>query len=146
MKIVHRRARHDYRIFEHLEAGIVLTGPEVKSLREGRGSLEGSFAKIKDDEVVVYNFTIPPYAHADARGYDPARVRKLLLHAAEITSLRHKMEGQHLTLIPLACYTTGRYIKLQLGLGKGKREYEKRETVKKRDVEREIARQLKVKS
>jgi SsrA-binding protein len=145
MRIVNRRARYKYKILEDIEAGIVLSGAEVKSLREGRGSLKESFARIKDGEVWLYNFVIPPYKHADIRGYDPARPRKLLLHKKQILSLFHTIAGKNLTLIPLVCYTTGRFVKVKIGLGKGKREYEKRGMKKKREVEREVARAMKSK-
>lgn len=142
MKIVNRRARRDYQIIDEVEAGIVLTGAEVKSLREGRGTLSGAFARIKDEEVWLHNFIIPAYKQAGGRGYDPAKPRKLLLHKREIISLTHKMEGKNLTLVPLVCYTMGRFMKVKLGLGKGKKKFEKREQKKKRDIEREIARSL----
>src|SRR3990170_687725 len=145
MKIVNRRARYLYDITEELEAGIVLSGAEVKSIRGGRGSLEEAFARIKDGEVWLYNFLVPPYQHADARDYDPTRARKLLLHREEILRLIHKMEGKKLTLIPLACYTTGLFVKVKLGVGKGKKAYEKREAKKRADLEREVAREFKQK-
>jgi SsrA-binding protein len=143
MKIVNRKAKYNYHIFEEVEVGIVLSGGEVKSLREGRGTLTESFARIKDGEVWLHNFVIPAYRHADARGYDPNRPRKLLLRKKEIIGLGHKMAGKNLTLVPLVCYTTGRLVKIKLGLGKGKKEYEKREVKKRKDVEREIAKTLK---
>ncbi len=145
MKIVNRRAGYLYHILEEAEAGIVLTGAEVKSLRLGRGSLEEAFARMKEGEVWLHNFLILPYQHADSRDYDPARTRKLLLHRKEILSLTHKMEGKNLTLIPLACYTTGRFMKVKLGIGRGKKVYEKREAKKRADLEREVRRELKQK-
>lgn len=143
MKIVNRKARHNYQIFDDIEVGIMLSGAEVKSLREGRGSLDESFARIKDGEAWLYNFVVPVYRHADVRGYDPARPKKMLLHKKEILALSHKMMGKNLTLVPLVCYTTGRFVKIKLGLGKGKKEYEKREAKKKKDLERETERVLK---
>lgn len=143
MKIVNRRAKHDYQILDEVEAGVALTGAEVKSLREGRGSLVGSFARIKDGEVWLHNFVVPAYRHADTRGYDPARPKKLLLHKKEILVLFQKMEGKRLTLVPLACYMSGRFVKVKLGLGRGKKIYEKREAKRRLDLERETARALK---
>lgn len=143
MRIVNKKAKRDYRITDEFEAGIVLTGAEVKSLRQGRGRLSEAFARIKNEEVWLYNFLIPAYKHADMRNYNPTRPRKLLLHKKEIVSLFHKMEGKNLTLVPLVCYTTGRFVKVKMGLGKGKKEYEKREDIKRRDLEREMARTLK---
>ncbi|MCH7951600.1 SsrA-binding protein SmpB [Patescibacteria group bacterium] len=143
MRIVNRRAKHDYQIIDEIEAGVALTGAEVKSLREGRGSLIGSFVRIKDGEAWLHNFVVPAYRHADARGYDPARSKKLLLHKKEILALSHKMEGKRLALVPLACYMSGRFVKVKLGLGRGKKKYEKREAKRRLDLEREAARALK---
>lgn len=143
MKIINRRAKRDYQILEEFEVGVVLSGGEVKSLREGKGTLMDSFARIKDGEVWLFNFVIPAYKQAGVRGYDAARARKLLLHKKEITSLTGKMEGKNLTLVPLVCYTTGRFVKVKMGLGKGKKQYEKREVKKRKDLEREVARTLK---
>ena len=145
MDIVNRRARCLYHLTAELEAGIVLTGAEVKSVRQGRGSLEEAFARIRDGEVWLYNFLIPAYQHADIRGYDPTRARKLLLHKRETLRLFHTIEGKHLTLVPLACYTTGRFVKIRLGIGRGKKVYEKREERKRADLEREVAREFKQK-
>lgn len=142
--IINRRARRDYRIGDEYEAGMVLSGAEVKGLREGRGSLSKAFVRVKDGEVWVYNLVIPKYGPADPREYDPAKPRKLLLHRQEILALEKKMEGRNLTLVPLKCYTRGRYVKLRLGLGQGRKKYEKKELVKQRDIERETARALKM--
>lgn len=144
--IINRRARRDYRIGDEYEAGMVLSGAEVKGLREGRGSLNEAFVRVKDGEVWVYNLVIPKYGPADPREYDPAKPRKLLLHREEILALEKKMEGRNLTLVPLKCYTRGRYVKLRLGLGQGRKKYEKKELVKRRDLSRELARTLKHKS
>lgn len=144
--IINRRARRDYRIGDEYEAGMALSGAEVKGLREGRGSLNEAFVRVKDGEVWVYNLVIPKYGPVDPRGYDPARPRKLLLHREEILALEKRMEGRNLTLVPLKCYTRGRYVKLRLGLGQGRKKYEKKELVKQRDLSRELARTLKHKS
>ena len=143
MKIVNRKARRDYQILDEIEAGVVLSGAEVKSLRSGRGRLSEAFARVREGEVWLYNFLISAYKHADVLNYDPARPRKLLLHKKEILSLTGKMKGKDLTLVPLVCYTTGRFVKVKLGLGKGKKQYEKREAKKRRDLDREVARTLK---
>lgn len=142
MKIVNRKAKRDYQIIDEIEAGIVLSGAEVKSLRSGRGRLSEAFAKLKDGEVWLFNFLIPAYKQANSRDYNSSRPRKLLLHRKEILSLGHKMESKNLTLVPLVCYTTGRFVKVKLGLGKGKKQYEKREAKKRKDLEREVARAL----
>ncbi|PJE67210.1 SsrA-binding protein [Candidatus Shapirobacteria bacterium CG10_big_fil_rev_8_21_14_0_10_40_9] len=142
MKVLNRRASHDYQLLEKFEAGIALSGPEVKSVREGKISLEGSFARIAGGEAWLFNCHIHPYRFADTRDLDPSRSRKILLHKKEIISLESKMRQKRLTLVPLACYTKGRLIKLELALGRGKKEYEKKEAKKRRDIEREVERQL----
>ena len=142
--IVNRKARRDYRLLEDYEAGMVLSGAEVKGLREGRGSLSEAFVRVKDGEVWLYNLVIPKYGPVDPRGYDPAKPRKLLMHRKEILALEKKMEGRNLTLVPLECYTKGRYVKLKIGLGQGRKKYEKKELIKRRDIERETARTLKL--
>src|SRR4030043_531254 len=136
-KIVNRRARHLYTILSTHEAGIVLTGSEVKSLRLGKGSLVEAFARIARGEAWIHNFLISPYQPDNEQNYDPSRPRKLLLHKREIMKIQQKMEGSKLTLVPLVCYTTGRRIKIQLGLGRGKKEFEKRAEKRKRDLERQ---------
>ena len=143
MRIINRKARRDYEIVDEIEAGLVLAGAEVKSLRQGRGTLMESFARVKDGEVWLHNFVIPPYIHGSEKNYDPARTRKILLHKTEILSIFHKIESKRLTLIPLACYTTGRFVKIKLGLGRGKKEYEKKEAKKRKDLERELEIELK---
>ena len=142
MKIVNRRAYHDYHILEKFEAGIELTGPEVKSIKGGRMSLENSFVKITDDQAFLVNAHIPPYQFADQRGYDPDRSRRLLLHKKEVISLQTKIRQKGLTLIPLSCYTKGAWIKAKIALVKGKKKYEKREAKKRKDIEREVEREL----
>lgn len=138
MKIINRRARYDYDIIETFEAGIVLTGPEVKSLRGGHGSLEGAYVKLVGDEAFLINARISPYAYARQDDYDPKKTRKLLLHRKEITSLVNKMDTKNLTLIPVSWYTIGPRIKLEVGLARGKKQYEKREAKKKADMKREL--------
>lgn len=143
MKIINRRARYQYKILEEVEAGVVLTGAEVKSLREGRGSLTEAFARIKDGEAWLYNFLIPQYSHADPSGHDPARPRKLLLHTNQILALSQKMVGKGMAFIPISCYLSRGLVKVKLGLGRGKKRHEKRETIRRREQEREAARALK---
>ena len=138
MKILNRKARYDYEILETLEAGIMLTGSEVKSVRAGHADLSGSFARIRGSEVYLVNASIFPYVHARLENYDPKRTRKLLLHKKQILSLKAKMDGSNLTIVPLCVYTTRLLIKAELALAKAKKVYEKRETIKKRDIAREI--------
>ncbi|HEX2032279.1 MAG TPA: SsrA-binding protein SmpB [Actinomycetota bacterium] len=135
-----RRARRDYDIQETFEAGIVLTGSEVKSLRTGRASLSEAYARVAEGEVWLENLHIPPYSHGDARGYDPRRPRKLLLHRKEIERLVGKTQERGLTLVPLRLYFTRGLAKLQVGLGRGKREYEKRQAALERMHRREAER------
>jgi SsrA-binding protein len=137
-----RRARHDFDISETFEAGIMLNGPEVKSLRMGRASLVDSYARVRDGEVWLEGLHIPPYQSADQRDYHPTRPRKLLLHRAEIERLLGKTAERGLTLVPLKVYFTRGLAKVQLGLGKGKREYEKRQRIAEREQRREIERSV----
>jgi SsrA-binding protein len=135
-----RKARHDYAILERFEAGIVLTGSEVKSLRDGRSSLAEAYARISSGEAWLENMHIPPYEQGEKRGYDPVRPRKLLLHRKEIDRLVGKQKEQSLALVPLRVYFVHGLAKVELGLGKGKREYEKRQSTLKRLAEREMER------
>jgi len=142
MKVVNRRAYHQFQILDRFEAGIKLTGPEVKSVKLGRMKLERAFGKIIGSEAYLVNAHIPPYPFARQKEYDPNRSRKLLLHKKEIISLKTKIEQRNLTIVPISCYTTKGLIKLELGLAKGKRKWEKKEAKKRRDLEREIEREL----
>lgn len=142
MNIVNRKARFNYQILETFEAGIQLTGAEVKSVKSGRMKLEGSFARIRDGEVFLVNATIAPYPYAAEKNYDPNRTRKLLLHKKEITALTTKMRSANLTLVPTSCYTKRGLIKVQIGLARGKRKYEKKRDKKRKDIERETQREL----
>ena len=146
MTILNRRATHDYQILETLEAGIHLTGPEVKSVKGERMSLEGSFVKVVGGEIYLVNAQIFPYPFARPEGYDPKRSRKLLLHKREILNLKNKLATARLTLIPLECYNSHGFIKLKIALAKGKKEYEKREKIKKKDLDREVERQMRGKA
>ena len=136
--VSNRRALHDYLILERFEAGIVLTGSEVKSLRGGRGSLAEAFARVRNGEVWIEGMHIPPYEQADNRAYDPVRTRKLLLHRNEIHRLLGKTQERGLTLVPLRVYFFHGLAKVELGLARGKREYEKRQATLERDHRREM--------
>ncbi len=139
-----RRARHDYAIEETYEAGIVLTGAEVKSLRGGRASLVEAYARVTDGEVWIDNLHITPYSHASQPGLDPRRSRKLLLHKREIDRLMGKTQERGLTLVPMRMYFKRGLAKVEIGLGRGKRQHEKRDAAlereHKRDIERGFAR------
>jgi SsrA-binding protein len=135
-----RRARHDYTIEETYEAGLVLTGAEVKSLRGGRASLTEAYARVTDGEVWVENLHIPPYPNAAERPHDPRRPRKLLLRRGEIERLIGKTQERGLTLVPMRLYFTRGLAKLEIGLGRGKRQYEKRQAIAEREHRREMER------
>jgi SsrA-binding protein len=137
-----RRALHDYRFLERVEAGIVLSGSEVKSLRGGRASLNEAFARIRGGEAWLENMHVPPYEQGEKRGYDPIRPRKLLMHRKEIDRLAGKQKELGLALVPLRVYFSHGLAKVELGLGKGKREHEKRQATAKRESEREMARAI----
>lgn len=145
MKITNRRAYHDYHILDKFEAGIKLTGPEVKSVKLGRFNLAGGFVKISGSEAYLVNTDIPPYPFARQEDYSPKRSRKLLLHKKEIISLKTKTEQKRLTIVPLSCYTKHGLLKLKLALAKGKKKWDKREEKKRKDWEREVERELREK-
>lgn len=138
-----KRAKFDYQIHKTFEAGVVLTGPEVKSLRNKSGSLKGSFIKILGGEAFLINAQITPYKFADNTDYDPKKTRKLLLKKKEIAQLADYSNQKNWAVVPLSIKLVGNRIKVRLGVGKGKKEYEKREVIKKRDVKRKIARMMK---
>ncbi len=139
-----RKARHSYEILDTFEAGIMLAGPEVKSLRKGGGTLKDSYAQInKAGEVFLLNCHISPYVQANIFNEEPTRPRKLLLHRHEIFKLSGKVKEKGLTLIPLKIYLKGSLIKVELGLAKGKNIHRKKETIKERDVIRDMARDIK---
>lgn len=132
-----RKAFHDYHILETFEAGLVLLGTEVKSIREGRVNLRDSFARIDKGEVFVQNVHISPYSHRGYVDHEPLRQRKLLLHAREIRKLIGKTVEKGMTLVPLRMYFKNGKVKLAIGLAKGKKEHDKREAIKKREADRE---------
>ncbi len=139
-----RKAFHDYFIEERYEAGILLQGTEVKSLREGRVNLQDSYASVRGSEVFLHQCHISPYSHGNIMNHDPTRVRKLLLHKTEIHKLLGKTQQKGLTLIPLRIYFSKRgYAKVELGLAKGKKLYDRRETIKTREAGREVQRAIK---
>jgi len=135
-----RKARRDYFIVDQYEAGMVLKGTEVKSLRQGRANLKDAYARIKDGEVFVYQLHIAPYPFAYYDNHDPLRPRKLLLHQQEIKRLYGKINEKGLTLVPLRIYFKNGKVKILLALVKGKRKYDKREAIKRRDEQREMDR------
>ncbi len=137
-----KRARHDYEILDTWEAGIVLTGTEVKALRDGRANLTDAFGIVKDGEIFVLNLHIGAYGHGNLFNHEPTRTRKLLLHKREIRRMIGSVERQGLTLVPLDLYFKGGRVKVRLALVRGKQQHDKREDLKKRDAEREIARVL----
>lgn len=141
MKITNAKAFHDYTLLERFEAGIQLTGAEVKSLKGGHAKLSGSFVRIVGSEAYLVNAQIFPFIYARPEGYDPRRTRKLLLHKKELHSLKGKLAGANLTLIPLSWYTRGPLVKLEVGLARGKKQYEKREAKRKADQRRELERE-----
>ena len=141
--VSNRRARHDYEILERYETGIVLTGAEVKSLRGGRGSLAEAFARVRGDEVWLEGMHIPPYEQAmDKARWEPTRARKLLLHRKEIERLIGKTAEKGLALIPLRVYFVHGLAKVELGLARGKRQFEKRQAIAEREHRREIEREV----
>ncbi|MBI4524062.1 MAG: SsrA-binding protein SmpB [Deltaproteobacteria bacterium] len=140
---VNRKARHDYFIDETYEAGLVLTGSEVKSLREGKANLKDSYARIIRGEAFLLNTHISPYTAAHQFNHDPTRTRKLLLHKQEIRRLSGKVAERGLTLIPLKLYFKNGKAKVELGLARGKKLYDKRETLKRKAARREVERSLK---
>jgi SsrA-binding protein len=136
----HRRARFDYEIVETYEAGIALVGPEVKSLRAGKASLSDAYAVVRGDEVFLLNAHVSPYPQAARENPDPRRARKLLLHRAEIARLRSRVAERGFTLIPLELYFKNGRAKVELAVARGKRRYDKRQTIRQREEKREIQR------
>ncbi len=140
-----KKARHDYQVLETFEAGIVLTGQEVKAVRGGTMKLQGAFVKLRPDGAWLVNVGIPKYGKAGPLpDYDPEHSRKLLLRTRELKKIIGKMEQKGLTLVPISAYTKGSRIKIEFALAKGKKGYEKRETLKKRDIDRDLRRSFKL--
>src|SRR4051794_2155475 len=132
-----RKAFHDFHLYESFEAGLALLGTEVKAIREGRVNLRDSFARLEDGEVFLYNVNISSYSHRGYADHEPLRRRKLLLHREEIRKLIGKTVEKGMTLVPVRMYFKNGRVKIAVSLAKGKKEYDKRETIKRRDVDRE---------
>ncbi len=140
-----RRARFDYEILDQFEAGIVLTGTEVKVLRQGKASMQDAYATVQDGEVQLL-MHIPEYSHAGYVGHEPDRPRRLLLHRGQIERLEERVQERGLTLVPMRLYFKGHLVKVELGLARGKKNYDKRQAIAKRESDRELARIRKVRS
>jgi len=138
-----RKAHRDYFFLERFEAGMVLTGTEVKSLRDGKANLKDSYAQLEGEELFLYGMHISPYSHGNIANHDPIRTRKLLLHKREIRRLIGKIREKGLSLIPVSVYFVRGRAKVELALAKGKRQYDKRQDLKKKEQEREIAKAMK---
>lgn len=138
-----KKAYHDYFILEKYEAGLVLHGTEVKSLRMGKCSIKEAFIRVEDGEMYIYGMHISPYEKGNIFNKDPLRVRKLLLHKKEILKIFGKMKEQGITVVPLQVYFSGSLVKIEIGLAKGKKLYDKRETIAKKDQKREAQREFK---
>ena len=143
MEIKNRKARFNYQILEVIEAGIVLTGTEIKSLKQGKANIKDAYATYKNGEIFLVNMHISSYDNGNRFNHDETRTRKLLLHKGEILKLRDKINIQGLTLVPLEVYLKQGLAKVSLGVAKGKKVYDKREDIKKRDIERSIRSKLK---
>jgi len=139
MKLINKKARFHYNLLERIEAGISLNGGEAKAVRLGHVDLSNSFAKILQGEIYLVNANIPIEGKKD---YSPTRSRKLLLHKSEIISIQSKIKAKKLTLVPTKLYTKRRLVKVEIALAKTKREFEKKEAIKRKDIKREIAREL----
>lgn len=141
--VSNRKARHDYEILETWEAGLVLTGTEVKSLRAGKANLLDAYALLKGGEVWLLGMHINPYEHGSYANHQPDRTRKVLLQSRQILKLQGRVAERGLALIPLSVYFKGPYAKVELALARGKRQYDKRESIKRRDAEREVQQRTK---
>lgn len=141
-----KKAFHDYFIDEKFEAGIVLVGTEVKSMRMGQASIKESFIRIKDDEIFIEGMHITPYEKGNIHNKDPLRTRKLLMHRYEIEKLQRKTKEKGFTLVPTKVYLDGRRMKVEVGLAKGKKKYDKRHDIAKKDARRATERDFKVKN
>ncbi|MBF0776949.1 SsrA-binding protein [Streptococcus azizii] len=138
-----KKARHDYSIVDTIEAGLVLTGTEIKSIRAGRMNLKDGFAQIRKGEAWLNNVHIAPYDEGNIWNQDPTRTRKLLLRKKQILALENEVKGTGMTLVPLKVYLKDGFAKVLIGLAKGKHDYDKRESIKRREQNRDIARTMK---
>ena len=136
--ILNKKARYDYEIIDRLETGIVLRGTEVKSIRQGQANLKDSFAMVKGRELFLFNMHVSPYDHGNRYNLEATRPRKLLLHREQIRKLTAQQKEKSLSLIPLSLYIVKGKVKIDLALAKGKKQYDRREDIKKRDVDREM--------
>lgn len=143
MEITNRKAKYDYEIEETYEAGIVLKGTEIKSIRNGKAQLKDSYAIVKNNEVFLLNMHISAYDKGNIFNHEETRTRKLLLNKKEILKIRDKIAQEGYTLVPIKVYFSKNKAKILLGIARGKKTYDKRETIKKRDMEREVRKQLK---
>ncbi len=143
IEILNRQAKFNYEILDTLEAGIVLTGTEIKSLKKGAANIKDSYAIIKNEEIFLLNMHISHYEEGNIFNHDETRTRKLLLHKKEILKLKNKIDLNGYTIIPLKIYFIKRHAKVLIGVAKGKKNYDKREDIKKRDIEREIRKEFK---
>lgn len=143
VEINNRKAKFDYEIVDTIEAGIVLTGTEVKSIRNGNAQLKDSYAIIRNGEAYLLNMHISEYKEGNIFNHEETRTRKLLLHRKEILKLNDKIQIEGYTLVPLKLYFKGNHAKILIGVAKGKKVYDKRETIKKRDIDREIKKAMK---
>ena len=143
MEIVNRKAKYNYQIFDTIEAGIVLTGTEIKSLKLGKANIKDSYVRVKNNEMYIINMHISSYENGNIFNHDETRERKLLLHKKEIFKFRDKIKLEGYTIVPLKVYLKNGRAKVLIGLAKGKKNYDKREDIKKRDIERNIRARLK---
>ena len=143
MEILNRKVNFDYEIIDTFETGIVLTGTEIKSIRLGKCNLKDSYAIIKNNEIFILNMHISKYDQGNIFNHEETRTRKLLMHKKEILKLKAKLDLEGFTLVPIKLYFKGSKAKILLGLAKGKKNYDKRETIKKKDIERQVAKDLK---
>src|ERR1043165_5648133 len=139
-----KKAYHDYFVLQKLEAGMELTGTEVKSLRDGKANLKDSYVIIKGDEAFLFGAHISPYSHGNIQNHDPERTRKLLLHKREIEKLRVQIVEKGLTIVPLRLYFKGNRVKVEIAVVRGKKLFDKRETEKRREADREAAAAMKI--
>lgn len=142
MRIINKKALHNYHILEHIEAGIVLSGSEVKSIRAGRIDLSEAYVRILNDEAYLVNANIPKFQQSGEKDYDATKSRKLLLHKVEIDSLIGKVSGKGTTLVPVSIYEKNNKFKVEVGLAKSKKEFDKRKVIKERDHQRRVEQEL----
>ena len=144
-RLINKKALHDYSIQEKLEAGIVLVGGEVKSIKSGHASLQGGFVQIHNNTLFLTNVHVPEFQPGQGKLFDPDRDRKLLIKKKELTRLIGVMKAQGLTIVPLSLYSKGGFVKVELGIARGKKAYDKRKAIKEREVDRSIRRRLRSK-